>query len=212
MIRKIYKSLLLAMPVCILALPSFAHFDAYISANIGNVAPERTIIVAPNAYIRHRNDHIYTPDRYNCYMRRTLKYCATRRGRPLNGVIVNSYDGGIAYETYQNGYQNGETSLYTQDGTLLSRSEYKKGVKHGEEIIYFYNGRVEFVMHYKDGALDGRLEQYDINGAMVGKMNYKKGWLRDAYCKNESKPGAAHERISSKRYNEVIPCGSVYEE
>ena len=67
-------------------------------------------------------------------------------------------------------------------------------------------------MHYKDGALDGKLEQYDINGALVGKMNYKKGWLRDAYCKNEAKAGAAHERISSKRYNEVIPCGSGYEE
>ncbi|MBR1600208.1 MAG: hypothetical protein IJ677_01365, partial [Alphaproteobacteria bacterium] len=125
------------------------------------------------------------------------------------GIIVNNYDGAIAYETYQNGYQNGETSIYTQDGTLISRSYYKKGVKDGEEFIYYINGNVELISRYKDGALDGRIEQYDIKGATLGKMTYKKGWFREGYCKNEPKGQPMQARIKNKKYNEIIPCGSL---
>lgn len=191
---------------------AFARFEAYINASINNMPQQKTTIIVPRGFIKHQNDKIYTPDRYNCYMKRELKYCTTRKGRPLNGIIVNSYDGGLAYENYQNGYQNGETSLYTQDGTLISRSNYRQGVKHGESTVYYYNGRVEFIIHYKDGALDGRVEQYDINGALIGKMTYKKGRFREGYCKNETKKGIMHERLSAKRYNEIIPCGTELEE
>lgn len=189
-----------------------ARVEAYIGGNISYGKAQPATIIVPGAYIRQQSDRIYTPDRYHCYMKKTLKYCATRHGRPLNGIIVNGNDGGIAYETYQNGYQNGETSLYTQDGTLISRSNYKNGVKNGEEIIYFFNSRAELVMHYKDGALDGRVEQYDINGALVGKMTYKKGWFKEGFCKNEAKNTSMKERITNKRYNEIIPCGSNYDE
>jgi antitoxin component YwqK of YwqJK toxin-antitoxin module len=202
------------MILMITANQAFARFEAYIGGTIGNTEPRKTIVVVPRGYnIQRPNERIYTPDRYHCYMRKTLKYCATRRDRPLNGIIVNSgYDGAISYETYQNGYQNGETLLYTQDGNLISRSNYRNGIKHGEEIIYFFNSRAEFVLHYKDGALDGRVEQYDVNGALVGKMNYKKGWFKDGYCKNEAKNSSMHDRIKNKKYNEVIACGSAYEE
>lgn len=210
----IYKIFILTAVITLIATNfAFAHFEAYIGGSISNTPPTRTTVIVPRGYFQRPNDRIYTPDRYHCYMRKTAKYCATRRDRPLNGVIVNSgYDGAIAYETYQNGYQNGETLLYTQDGNLISRSNYRNGVKHGEEIIYFFNSRAEFVLHYKDGALDGRVEQYDINGALVGKMNYKKGWFKDGYCKNEAKNSSMHERIKNKKYNEVIPCGSKYED
>lgn len=212
--RMIYKIFILTAAITLgTSNSALAHFEAYIGGSISNVPPTRTTVIVPRGYFQRPNDRIYTPDRYHCYMRKTTKYCATRRDKPLNGVIVNSgYDGAIAYETYQNGYQNGETLLYTQDGNLISRSNYRNGVKHGEEIIYFFNSRAEFVLHYKDGALDGRVEQYDINGALVGKMNYKKGWFKDGYCKNEAKNSSMHERIKNKKYNEVIPCGSGYED
>ena len=188
---------------------SLARMDAHIDVSIGNNPPPEKIIVVPRYYVSRHDERIYTPDRYHCYMKRTLKYCATRKGRPLNGVIVKNYDGAIAYETYQNGYQDGETSVYTQDGTLISRSYYKKGLKDGEEIIYYINGNVELITRYKNGALEGRVEQYDINGAMLGKMTYKKGWFRDGYCKNEPNGTPMQDRIKNKKYNEVIPCGSM---
>ena len=213
MILKINKILLYAaLVICLNVGVTFARFEAYISGSINNIPQQTTKVIVPRGYILRQNDRIYTPDRYHCYMKRELKYCTTRKGRPLNGIIVGSYNGGLAYENYQNGYQNGETSLYTQDGTLISRSNYKQGVKHGESTVYYYNGRVEFIIHYKDGALDGRVEQYDINGALVGKMTYKKGRFRDGYCKNETKNGIMRERLSVKRYNEIIPCGTELEE
>ena len=199
----------IALIVCLWVNNSEARMDAHIDVRIGNNPPPERIIVIPRYYIPHKNERIYTPDRYHCYMKRTLKYCHTRKGRPLNGIIVNNYDGAIAYETYQNGYQNGETSIYTQDGTLISRSYYKKGVKDGEEIIYYINGNVELISRYKDGALDGRMEQYDINGAMLGRMTYKKGWFREGYCKNEPNGTPMQDRIKNKKFNEIIPCGSM---
>ena len=131
--------------------------DAHIDVSIGNNPSPEKIVVIPRYYMPRRDERIYTPDRYHCYMKRTLKYCSTRKGRPLNGIIVNNYDGAVAYETYQNGYQSGETSIYTQSGLLISRSYYKKGVKDGEEIVYYLNGNVELIVHYKNGALDGRV-------------------------------------------------------
>lgn len=197
------------MIICINAKSSNAHFDAQIGVNIGNQPKTERIIIVPSHYSIRHNERIYTPDRYHCYTKKMLKYCQTRKGRPLNGVIVNNYNGATAYETFQNGYQNGETSIYTQDGNLLSRSNYKNGIKHGEETIYYYNGNVEFVMRYKEGMLDGRVEQYDINGAIIGNLNYKKGWFKDGYCKNEAKKSSMHERIKNKKYNEIIPCGNL---
>ena len=195
--------------ICFFADDVLAKMDAHVDVRIGNNPATEKVIVVPKYYLTRRDDKIYTPERYHCYMKRNLKYCHTRKGRPLNGIIVNNYDGAIAYETYQNGYQNGETSIYTQDGTLISRSYYKKGVKDGEEFIYYINGNVELISRYKDGALDGRIEQYDIKGATLGKMTYKKGWFREGYCKNEPKGQPMQARIKNKKYNEIIPCGSL---
>ena len=213
MTYKVNKILLSAiLVICLNISVAYARFEAFINTSINNMPPQKKTIVVPHGYMMRKNDKIYTPDRYHCHMKREVKYCTTNKGRPLNGTIVSSYDGGLAYENYQNGYQNGETSLYTQDGTLISRSNFKQGVKHGEATVYYYNGRVEFIIHYRDGALDGRVEQYDINGALVGKMTYKKGWFREGYCKNEVRGGSMHERLKRKRYNEIVPCGTELEE
>lgn len=182
--------------------------QAYINTPINKLTEPKVTIVVPRHFINRNNDRVYTPDQYNCYMKKTLKYCADRKGRALNGVIVNSQDGGLSYENYQSGYQSGETLLYTQDGTLISRSNYKKGLKNGEEIIYFVNGNVEYVMHYDAGVLDGRVEQYNENGILVGKFTYKKGWFREGYCQNEAKGSSMRDRLKNKEFNVVVPCGS----
>lgn len=161
--------------------------------------------------IRKSNDRIYMPSQYSCYMRQTRKFCQNRHGKGINGRIVSTYDDRVAYETYSDGYQSGTTTVFNQQGTLLQRIEYKKGVREGEAVSYYANGNVEVIAHYKDGALNGRLEQYDINGALLGRMTYKKGWFREGYCKNEASDHSMEERLHAD-YNEVIPCGTEYEE
>lgn len=178
---------------------------AYITEPITKLTKPVKIVVPFK--IRAHNDRIYTPNQYYCYMKRTLKFCQDKHGHGINGRIVNTYDDRVAYETYQDGYQTGITTVFNQSGTLLQRIEYKKGVRNGEAISYYENGNVEAVAHYRDGALDGRLEQYDINGALVGKMTYKKGWFKEGYCKNEADNHTMDERLRHSDYNEVIPCG-----
>lgn len=180
---------------------------AYMNKPI-NKLTEPVKIVVPRGMIQHREERIYTPDRYHCYMRKTLKYCVDNHGRALNGRIVTTYDDEVSYETYQNGYQSGITSTFSENGTLLKRSEYRKGVKDGEEFRYYHNGNVEYVLHFDDGALDGRVEQYDISGALLGKFVYKKGWFREGFCKNEASNHSMHERLKKAKYNQIIPCGS----
>ena len=161
--------------------------------------------------VRGTSDKIYMPDQYSCYMRQTRKFCQNRHGKGINGRIVSTYDDRVAYESYVDGYQTGVTSVFNLQGLLLQRIEYKKGVRNGEAVSYYANGNVEVIAHYKDGALNGRLEQYDINGALLGRMTYKKGWFREGYCKNEASNHSMEERLHAD-YNEVIPCGTEYEE
>ena len=189
--------------ICLLNFASLANAGMYIQPG--------TPVVFPKHIYHRRNSEIYTPNRYKCSMLNTKKFCTDRRGNPLNGRIVTINGNTVSYENYRNGYQNGITSTFSADGTLLAHSEYKKGIKNGEEITYFYNGNAEYILHYEDGALHGRVEQYDINGALLGQMNYKKGWFKDGYCKNERSKHSMHERLKESQYNEIIPCGGINE-
>lgn len=179
---------------------------AYIHEPIKKLSKPVKIVVPYK--INPTTQRIYTPDQYHCFMRQTLKYCHDNLGRSLNGRIVNTDDQTVAYETYRNGYQSGETSVFDQQGILLSKENYKKGVRHGKAFYYYPNGNIEFVAKYDNGALNGRVDQYDINGGVIGKMNYKKGWFKDGYCKNESSHHNMDERLHHAQYNTIIPCGS----
>ena len=166
----------------------------------------------PYFLVERPRQKIYTPDRYSCYMRQKHKYCVDDKGRALNGQIVISSTHQVAYESYMNGYQNGETSVFSLSGVLLERTYYKKGVKHGESIIYYANGNVRLLAKYKDGALNGHVEEYDENGALLGQMTYKNGWFREGNCRNEKGGHTMHERQTKGKYNEIIPCGTVLEQ
>lgn len=206
--RKIMNKLKLTILIAILCVISGKAL-AYINEPIKKLTPPIKIVVPYK--LKFDNRHIYTPDQYHCFMRNTLKYCHDNSGNSLNGIIVQTYDNTVAYENYRSGYQSGITSVFNQSGTLLYKAEYKKGLRNGKATSYYYNGNVEFIASYKDGALDGRLEQYDINGALIGKMTYQKGWFKEGYCKNEAKGHTMDERLHHSKYNEVIPCGTSYD-
>ena len=166
-----------------------------------------------NIYIPHfkvlpRHNRIYTPDRYSCSLRRNLNYCVDFKGKALNGQIIITDGNSVAYETFKNGYQHGETLIYTLDGTLAERTTYVKGLLNGPATEYYLNGNVWLTKNYKDGTLHGRVEEYDINGGLIGKMTYKKGWFKDGYCANENSGKTMFERFNERKYNKIVPCSS----
>lgn len=163
-------------------------------------------VFAPHYRIVPDRSKIYTPDRYSCTMRRNLRYCVNRKGRAINGQIVTTDGQTVTYATYLNGYQSGETSVYSNDGNLIERAIFKKGLRDGEAIEYYINGNVWLIKHYDKGLLNGKVDEYDISGVLIGQMTYKKGWLKDAYCANE-KPGyTMSERVKNTKFNQIIPC------
>jgi len=170
-------------------------------------------VTSVNIYVPHykavpRRNKIYQPNHYNCSMRRKLKYCVDNKGRALSGQIVVSDGENVAYETYLNGYQNGETSVYTLNGILIEKAMYKKGLREGEAAEYFLNGNVWLIKHYDNGYLHGRVEEFDINGALIGRMNYKKGWFKDGFCVNERSGKTMHERHTDGLFNQIMPCNN----
>ena len=190
----------------LVSLPAAARFDE------PRYGTKKVNIYIPHYKVRPRHDKIYTPDRYSCRMRRQLKYCIDSKGNALDGQIVVTNGSAVAYETYQNGYQNGETSIYSVDGNLVERVWYKKGLRNGEAVEYYLNGNVWLIKHYNDGVLHGRVEEYGINGGLIGQMNYKKGWFKSGYCANEKSGKTMYERTQKEEYNKIIPCSANTDE
>lgn len=195
-----YKFVLISLIFLLLSFPVAARWDE----------PRhgiRTVdIYIPYFKVAANRGKVYMPNRYHCSIRRNLKYCVDLKGRALTGQIVVTDGKLVAYETYQNGYQNGETSIFTTDGNLAEQAWYKKGLRDGEAKEYYLNGNVWLIKHYDSGMLHGRVEEYDVNGVLVGKMTYKKGWFKDGYCANEKGGQTMHERFKNSKYNQIIPC------
>lgn len=166
-------------------------------------------IFVPHYKAKLGSDRTFMPDQYSCTIRRKLKYCFDSKGRALTGKIVQSDGKTLMYADYINGYQNGETAIYSTDGTLLEKIWYKKGLPDGEAIEYYLNGNIWLIKHYKDGKLNGRVEEYDINGVRVGKMTYKNGWFKDGYCANERSGLTMNDRYKNAKFNQIIPCQQV---
>lgn len=163
-------------------------------------------ITSGRGVIYQTNPHIYTANAYNCYFKDELKYCADNAGRALTGRIVQNYTDSVAYENYRNGYLNGETSVYTLDGTLLQTTNYSKGLKHGKETVYYDNGRVNYTVNYSRGVLSGRVVQYDYNGVLLGEMQYSNGRYTSRYCRNGTSNDLLRARIKENVRNELILC------
>jgi len=198
------KTAFFVLFLMLLSTRAEAYSETYLKSQ---ELPHRVAPPMPYFFEIRPRQKIYTPDRYSCYIRQKHKYCVDDKGRALNGQIVLTGNGTAIYETYQNGYQNGEASTFSNSGVLLERSWYKKGVKNGDAFLYYLNGNVHFLLKYKDGMLQGRVEEYDINGALLGQMTYKKGWFKEGYCRNEKGGHSMHERLTKGKFNEVIPCG-----
>lgn len=168
--------------------------------------PEVSYVTSGSGVIYNANPHIYSPNAYVCHLKNDLNYCTDSLGKPLTGRIVQNYTQSIAYENYKKGYLEGETYIYTTEGTLLQVTNYAKGLKHGKETVYFGNGKVHYIAYYSKGLLNGDVKQYDISGTLLGEMRYRKGHYTYRYCRNDTQNDLMRDRIKANEKNELILC------
>ena len=188
----------------------------YLNVNIHSPQPvpvaDRVVVTNPVTVVRPvvYDNNIYAQGAYSCSERSGVKYCRDYRGRKLDGRIVQNYGNTVAYENYRNGYQHGETTVFSQEGLLLRKTNYKKGLKDGKEYVYYSNssvtGKPEYVAEYKKGALHGKVEQYNRYGKRSGQMTYHKGYLQTRRCTGVVEDPIVLARIREKNYNELILC------
>ncbi len=163
-------------------------------------------MVSGGGVVYEANPHIYSANSYFCTKKNELKYCTDSIGVKLSGRVVQNYTDSVAYETYKNGYLNGETSVYTPDGTLMQVTNYSKGLKHGREKVYFGNGRIHYTANYNHGNLNGEVKQYDLSGALVGEMRYKNGKYIYRHCRSDTTNDLLQARIRANEKNVLILC------
>ncbi|MBQ9271776.1 MAG: hypothetical protein IJ218_05900 [Alphaproteobacteria bacterium] len=183
----------------------------YLNVNLSGRTPimaHHTIAEQPIRLVRPLvyENNIYSNNAYTCRSIKELKYCTDYRGKALDGRIVQNYGENVAYEHYKNGYQNGETSVFSADGTLVRKTNYKKSRKHGQEKVYYANGKVEYTANYKQGALEGTVLQYNMNGKQIGRMTYHNGRVQSRFCRYKTQDADLLAQIKQKNYNELILC------
>ena len=101
-------------------------------------------------------------------------------GKPHEGCLIKT--------TMKNGKMNGESSIYSQDNTLMATLTFVNGIASGpctlcKNGILFYKG------YFVNGYREGRGQEYDENGNVVFDGYYKKGKKLNIVPSNEMGKG-----------------------
>ena len=94
-----------------------------------------------------------------------------------NGTYIEFYDNGNKKIEINivDGYKDGETFLYFQDGTLNEIRAYKKGKMDGTWTTYSNEGKKTAIANYTDNKKDGAWTIWDENGTKRYEMEYTNG-------------------------------------
>jgi len=74
---------------------------------------------------------------------------------------------------YQDGKQDGEWTLWYDNGQKASIDHYKDGVQDGEHIGWYTNGKISAMGQYKDGKREGVWKRWDPQGFKNWEETYK---------------------------------------
>ena len=101
-------------------------------------------------------------------------------GKPHEGCLIKT--------TMKNGKMDGESSIYSQDNTLMATLTFVDGIASGpctlcKNGILFYKG------YFVNGYREGRGQEYDENGNVVFDGYYKKGKKLNIVPSNEMGKG-----------------------
>jgi antitoxin component YwqK of YwqJK toxin-antitoxin module len=71
--------------------------------------------------------------------------------------------------------KEGPFVLYRPDGSLMMRGEYRDGKQNGEWTMWYDNGQKASIDHYKDGVQDGEHIGWYTNGKISAIGQYRNG-------------------------------------
>lgn len=74
---------------------------------------------------------------------------------------------------YHDGKQNGEWTLWYDNGQKASIDHYKNGLQDGEHIGWYTNGKISAMGQYKDGKREGVWKRWDAQGFRNWEETYK---------------------------------------
>ena len=140
-------------------------------------------------------------------------YCVDKDKQPLNGKIYDTWPNG-EYKTiinYKEGYADGLSTYFNNEGKLMERAYYKMGVKHGMDKVYYDNRTIKIFANYKNGLLDGWQNFFTPQGRQRCKVYYKNGKLTEGYCisyahKHRRKKSLTFEQIETVELNQLFNC------
>lgn len=99
----------------------------------------------------------------------------TYRGNPLNGEITQDFPGTEARRvtTYRDGYEDGPTRTWAENGTLIEERYYKKGIKVGIHRGWFDTGADKFYAEFDEqGRYKNESWTWHINGQVYEYKKY----------------------------------------
>ena len=85
---------------------------------------------------------------------------------------------------YHDGKQDGEWTLWYDNGQKASIDHYKDGVQDGEHTGWYTNGKISAMGQYKDGKRDGVWKRWDRAGLQElgrGLQGRQAGVVTSAY-------------------------------
>ena len=153
------------------------------------------------AYSAAAKEKILTADDINCSA--DGSYCENAAGRPLTGKVSRYNGENEVLQNYKTGLRSGLTTVWNNEGKVVSKTYYKYGQKNGIERFYYDNRTIKSAVEYKDGKLHGRVDYYTEKGKLKGRLTYKDGALEKGYCLVNGKK----QNVSDIGAADLISCG-----
>jgi antitoxin component YwqK of YwqJK toxin-antitoxin module len=121
-------------------------------------SPEKTIVARDNG-IEHKQGKLYY------------------KGNLFTGFLLQFNSGGdtALLEHYVNGWQDGKSQTWYDNGKMREIRYYAKGKKTGTHLGYWPDGSKRFIFHFENDLPEGNQLEWTDQGVLFRDFNYKNG-------------------------------------
>jgi hypothetical protein len=102
----------------------------------------------------------------------------TIQGKPLKDgplIVYNTGGGKMVEGSYRAGIQEGEWTLWYENGARASIDHYRNGVQDGVHTSWYANGQKALEGEYRNGRREGVWVQWDPSGLTSHRTTYRDG-------------------------------------
>ena len=123
-------------------------------------------VIGPVQAVEEDNRIYVAPDEVRCQMQNKKLYCTDTENKPLTGQIITFKNREVIRRyNVKDGYMEGLSKTYYNNGKLKTSQNYTKGVINGVMVEYNKDtGTVSSLTTYKDGIKEGRSSISSENG------------------------------------------------